>query len=95
MTTLLARKALLPDGWTVVDDPASKPDGLVGAPAYDREGVPVRAVQMVDDGYVRINADYTTRHALGRPFEPEQDLEAGRPTAAWLAALEAERTILP
>ncbi len=42
-----------------------------------------------------INADYTTRHALGRPFDASTDLVDGRPAKAWLAALEAERTIRP
>ena len=46
-------RRLLPDGWKVVDDPASAPEGFAGAPAYDREGVACRAVQVVEDGYVR------------------------------------------
>ena len=46
-------RRLLPDGWTVVDDPGSTPEGLAGAPAYDREGVACSAVQLVDDGYVK------------------------------------------
>lgn len=38
-----------------------------------------------------VNADYCTRHTLGRPFDPESDLVDGRPAPAWLAALGSQR----
>jgi len=46
-------RRLLPDGWSVVDDPTRTPDGLAAMGPYDREGVLGRAVQLVEDGYVR------------------------------------------
>ena len=46
-------RRVLPGGWSVTDDPTSVPDGLAGGYEYDREGVAGRAVQVVDDGYVR------------------------------------------
>ncbi|MCO4772772.1 MAG: hypothetical protein KDA24_22260, partial [Deltaproteobacteria bacterium] len=46
-------RRLLPEGWSVSDDPASTPEGFAGALPIDREGVPGRAVDLVEDGYVR------------------------------------------
>ena len=44
---------LLPDGWTIVDDPASFRPGEAGGYVYDDEGVKAEAVTVVEDGYVR------------------------------------------
>ena len=46
-------RRLLPEGWTVVDDPGREIEGLAGAYVYDREGVHAEAVTLVEDGYVR------------------------------------------
>ena len=46
-------RRVLPRGWTVVDDPTDVPEGLAGGHRYDLEGVPARAVTLVEDGYVR------------------------------------------
>ena len=46
-------RRVLPRGWTVVDDPTDVPEGMAGGHRYDMEGVPARAVTLVDDGYVR------------------------------------------
>jgi TldD protein len=46
-------RRVLPRGWTVVDDPSAVGEGMAGGYAYDREGVPAQAVELVDDGYVR------------------------------------------
>ncbi len=46
-------RRLLPEGWTVVDDPSREIEGLAGAYVYDREGVRGEAVTLVEDGYVR------------------------------------------
>lgn len=46
-------RKLLPDGWTVVDDPGSAKAGEAGGFAHDREGVRAQAVTLVDDGWVR------------------------------------------
>ena len=48
----LGRK-LLPDGWSVVDDPTSARQGEATGYVYDREGVQGRRVDLVADGYVR------------------------------------------
>jgi hypothetical protein len=44
-------RRLLPEGWSVVDDPTAYPVGAPGAYRYDREGVPGEAVEVVRDGY--------------------------------------------
>jgi hypothetical protein len=44
---------LLPRGWSVVDDPASVPQGLAGGYQYDREGVAAQRVELVEDGIVK------------------------------------------
>jgi hypothetical protein len=46
-------RRLLPDGWSVVDDPTEAPQGTAGGYVYDREGVSGRRVELVHDGYVR------------------------------------------
>jgi hypothetical protein len=48
----LGRK-LLPDGWSVVDDPRSAQAGEAGGFDYDFEGVASQSVSLVDDGWVR------------------------------------------
>jgi len=48
----LGRK-LLPDGWSVVDDPRSARRGQAGGFEYDFEGVASQPVTLVDDGWVR------------------------------------------
>ncbi len=45
-------RRLLPEGWTVVDDPTSLP-GAGGYYTHDMEGVPAQAVPAVQDGVVR------------------------------------------
>lgn len=44
-------RRLLPQGWTVVDDPSALADAA-GAYAYDFEGVPAEKVELVRDGLV-------------------------------------------
>lgn len=46
-------RRLLPEGWTVVDDPGREIEGLAGAYVYDREAVQGEAVTLVEDGFVR------------------------------------------
>ena len=46
-------RRLLPDGWSIVDDPSKAPAGLPGGYVYDREGVRGQRVEVVRDGYVR------------------------------------------
>jgi len=48
----LGRK-LLPDGWSVVDDPRSARPGQAGGFDYDFEGVAAAPVTLVEDGWVR------------------------------------------
>ena len=43
-------RRLLPEGWTVVDDPTAD---AVGSYLYDQEGVPGQRVVLVEDGVVR------------------------------------------
>jgi len=43
-------RRLLPEGWTVIDDPTAD---AVGAYAYDMDGVPAQPVTLVMDGVVR------------------------------------------
>lgn len=50
-TARLGRR-LLPQGWSVVDDPTTDPK-LAGAYAYDFEGVPAQSVTLVEDGIAR------------------------------------------
>jgi hypothetical protein len=45
-------RRLLPDGWTVVDDPTTSAP-VLGRYAYDHEGVPPRRVELVKDGVLR------------------------------------------
>jgi hypothetical protein len=45
-------RRLLPDGWSVVDDPGGAP-GVLGGYLYDREGVRGERVELVSDGFVR------------------------------------------
>jgi len=45
-------RRLLPEGWSVVDDPTALPDAA-GAYAYDFEGVPAERVEVVRDGIVQ------------------------------------------
>ena len=45
-------RRLLPDGWSVVDDPRAAP-GSAAAYTHDFEGVPASRVQVVEDGVVR------------------------------------------
>ncbi len=45
-------RRLLPEGWSVVDDPAAHLDAA-GGYAYDFEGVPAARVELVEDGVVR------------------------------------------
>ncbi len=45
-------RRLLPEGWSVVDDPTALPDEA-GAYRYDFEGVPAERVSLVEDGVVR------------------------------------------
>jgi len=44
-------RRVLPNGWSVTDDPSSQP-GLPGGFAYDAEGVAAEPVSLVDDGRV-------------------------------------------
>jgi len=46
-------RRLLPEGWSIVDDPGREMEGLAGGYVYDREGVGAEAVTLVEDGYVR------------------------------------------
>ena len=46
-------RRLLPEGWSVVDDPGRRLEGLAGGYRHDREGVPGEKVDLVEDGYVR------------------------------------------
>jgi len=60
-------RRLLPQGWTVQDDPLRPLPGLAGGFAYDREGVPAQAVEPVRDGYVRdLLMSRVPRHDLQR-----------------------------
>ena len=43
-------RRLLPEGWTVTDDPSAP---ATGSYVYDHEGVPAQAVVLVEDGVVR------------------------------------------
>lgn len=45
-------RRVLPEGWSVVDDPQANPDAPSGF-AWDDEGVPAQRVQVVEDGRVR------------------------------------------
>ena len=45
-------RRLLPEGWTVIDDPAGDPSSA-GHYTHDFEGTPARAVSVVRDGVVR------------------------------------------
>lgn len=45
-------RRLLPEGWTVLDDPTALPDEA-GSYQYDFEGVPASPVELVRDGVVR------------------------------------------
>jgi hypothetical protein len=45
-------RRLLPEGWSIVDDPAGHPDAA-GGYALDFEGVPAQRVELVEDGVVR------------------------------------------
>ncbi|HCP47143.1 MAG TPA: hypothetical protein DIU15_13960 [Deltaproteobacteria bacterium] len=45
-------RRLLPTGWSVMDNPMSAPAGVAGGFLYDQEGVPSRAVHLVDSGRV-------------------------------------------
>jgi hypothetical protein len=45
-------RRLLPEGWTVWDDPTALPLGAVGRYSYDLEGVPAQRVDLVHDGRV-------------------------------------------
>lgn len=45
-------RRLLPEGWTIVDDPTA-PDAGAGAYTHDFEGVPAQRVDLVQDGVVR------------------------------------------
>jgi hypothetical protein len=45
-------RRLLPEGWTIVDDPAGHRDEA-GGYAYDFEGVAAQRVELVEDGVVR------------------------------------------
>ncbi len=44
-------RRLMPEGWTVTDDPTR--EGTAGSYVYDHDGVPARPVQVVHDGVVR------------------------------------------
>ena len=46
------RRRVLPPGWSVVDDAASRPELAASAP-YDTEGSPVKPVTVIEDGVVR------------------------------------------
>ncbi len=46
-------RRLLPQGWTVTDDPTRAVPGLAGGFTVDREGMPAQPVSLVEDGYVR------------------------------------------
>lgn len=46
-------RKLLPDGWSVDDDPRAVPAGLPGGWVYDRQGVASRPVALVRDGVVK------------------------------------------
>ena len=68
-------RRVLPIGWRVVDDPALQPDHPAVA-AYDMEGTPVEAVELVRDGIVRDllmcriprkGASQSNGHARGLP----------------------------
>ena len=50
-TARLGRR-LLPEGWSVVDDPAAQPDAA-GSYTHDFEGVPAQRVEVVVDGVAR------------------------------------------
>ena len=45
-------RRLLPEGWSIVDDPAGHPDEA-GGYAHDFEAVPAQRVELVEDGVVR------------------------------------------
>jgi hypothetical protein len=45
-------RRLLPEGWSIVDDPAAHSDAA-GGYAIDFEGVPAQRVELVEDGVVR------------------------------------------
>jgi hypothetical protein len=66
-------RRLLPSGWRVTDDAQGHPE-LVGAMSHDYEGVPTRAVSLVEDGVLRdvlmsrtprSDRDQSTGHARG------------------------------
>ncbi len=60
-------RRLLPQGWSVVDDPTRDTPGLAGGYAHDREGVPSEQVELVRDGYVRdLLMSRIPRHDLQR-----------------------------
>jgi TldD protein len=60
-------RRLLPEGWSIVDDPAREIPSLPGGFAHDREGVPAERVELVRDGYVRdLLMSRVPRHDLER-----------------------------
>jgi hypothetical protein len=71
-------RRLLPDGWTVVDDPVAHPE-LPGASALDFEGVPTQRVEVVQGGVLREvlmsripRADRTQSNGHGRGLGVER-----------------------
>ncbi len=60
-------RRLLPECWSVVDDPTDEISALPGGYAHDREGVPAERVELVRDGYVRdLLMSRVPRHDLAR-----------------------------
>jgi TldD protein len=77
-------RRLLPDGWSITDDPARANADLPGSYRYDREGVPAERVELVRDGYVRdLLMSQVPRHDLQR----SNGHARGPVQAAWEARL--------
>lgn len=88
-------RRLLPEGWTVADDPTTWPDDLPGAYRWDRDGALARAVTLVEDGRV-VDLLRTTAPRPASPGElPESNGHArGAVQGAWNARF-AHWRVLP
>jgi hypothetical protein len=75
-------RRLLPRGWTVRDDPQRQVDSMPGGYAFDREGVPGDAIELVDDGViVDLAMTRTPRPDLGSSNGHARGPVSAEPTA--------------